>query len=491
MRALLLSAGLGTRLRPITDKIPKCLVPINGKPLIDYWFEQLFQHGIERILVNTHYQSEQVIKHIEQSEYKEFIDIVHEETLLNTGGTLLKNKNYFGKGPLMLAHADNLCICDWNSFIASHQNRHETVAITMMTFDTDKPESCGIVGIDEKSIVVEFYEKKINPPSNRANAAVYIIEPSVVDDLERMEKEKIDFSNDVIPRYMGRIGVYHNDTYHRDIGTLEAYSLAQIESRKLAIPYGLNKEKSDITVFVPCYNEEKNILSTITTIDEAIKDKNIFCEVIICDDASTDNSIKIVNDAVLKFPHLKIRVVTNKKNRGLGFNYFRCSFISNSKYYMLVNGDNVEPAESIAKLISCIGQADMVIPYFGEKDMRTETRKNISRTFSSIVNTITGNNINYYNGPVLHLTSNVKFWRSETVGYGYQAELICRLLHENASYLEVAVANTDRQWGTSKAFSFSNILSVSNSLFHIFWRGLEYNVFRLLTPGVDKVKINE
>ena len=88
---------------------------------------------------------------------------------------------------------------------------------------------------------------------------------------------------------------------------------------------------------------------------------------------------------------------------------------------------------------------------------------------------------------MLHLTDNVKFWRSETVGYGYQAELVCRLLHEGMSFLEVEVVNADREWGTSKAFSFGNILSLSNSLFHIFWRVLEYNVFKLLTPGVDKV----
>ncbi len=241
MKALLLAAGLGTRLRPITDKTPKCLVPINGKPLIDYWFEQLFQHGIERILVNTHYHAEQVINHIEASKYKDRVDIVHEETLLNTGGTLLKNKNYFHNEPFILAHSDNLCICDWNSFIASHQNRHETVAITMMTFDTDKPETCGIVAVDGNSVVVGFYEKMNRPPSNRANAAVYIVEPSVVDDLERMGKTEIDFSNEVIPKYMGRIGVYQNDIYHRDIGTLEAYSLAQVESLELAKLYGLNK----------------------------------------------------------------------------------------------------------------------------------------------------------------------------------------------------------------------------------------------------------
>jgi glycosyltransferase involved in cell wall biosynthesis len=255
----------------------------------------------------------------------------------------------------------------------------------------------------------------------------------------------------------------------------------------LTIPFNLNKEKTDITIFIPCLNEEKNILSVITTIDEALKYKKINCEVIVCDDASTDNSVEIVNDAILHFPQLNIRSVTNKVNRGLGFNYFRCSFAAKSKYYMLISGDDVTPAESIAKLIDCIGQADMIIPHSSKNDNRSKTRQNISRAFSFIINTITGNNINYYNGLVIHLTDNVKFWRSESIGFGYQAELICRLLHERASYLEVEIVNHERKWGTSNAFSLWNIFSVSNSLFHIFLRRLEYDVFKLITPGVAEI----
>ena len=78
MKAILLSAGLGTRLRPITNEIPKCLVPINDQPLIDYWFNLLFEQGIERILLNCFHHAEKVIEHVSQSKWCDKIDIVHE-----------------------------------------------------------------------------------------------------------------------------------------------------------------------------------------------------------------------------------------------------------------------------------------------------------------------------------------------------------------------------------------------------------------------------
>lgn len=97
MRALLLAAGLGTRLYPITRSVPKCLVSIRGRPLIDYWFDHLFASGkFERVLVNTHHLAEQVRDHIAQSPWATHIDLVHESELLGTAGTIKANRGYFG-----------------------------------------------------------------------------------------------------------------------------------------------------------------------------------------------------------------------------------------------------------------------------------------------------------------------------------------------------------------------------------------------------------
>ncbi|OGT22866.1 MAG: mannose-1-phosphate guanylyltransferase [Gammaproteobacteria bacterium RIFCSPHIGHO2_02_FULL_42_13] len=233
MKALLLAAGFGNRLKPITDYVPKCLVPINGKPLLAYWLENLVAAGAQGILINLHYKADQVQAFVDHSPYKTIIKTVYEEELLLTGGTLHKNRDFFGGDDVLMAHADNLCICDFKSFVRSYYERPKNVDMTMMTFKTDNPTSCGVVELDDNNIVVGFYEKVKSPPSHLASGAVYIISSNVLKFLAGLKKEKIDFSTEVIPRFIGHINTFHNDVYHRDIGTLESYALAQIEARGL------------------------------------------------------------------------------------------------------------------------------------------------------------------------------------------------------------------------------------------------------------------
>lgn len=229
MKALLLAAGLGTRLRPLTDHVPKCLVQIHGKPLLGYWLDMLLPNGIDRALINTHYLPEPVRAFVKNSPWVESIDLVHEDELLGTGGTVLKNRSYLQHGPFMLVHADNLTRFDVSAFMAAHASRPAGVDITMMTFYTDAPQSCGIVELDGLGVVRQFHEKVANPPSNFANAAVYIFEPSVIDFLATLNKDVIDISTEVLPAYLGRMHAFHNDNYHRDIGTPESLALAELE----------------------------------------------------------------------------------------------------------------------------------------------------------------------------------------------------------------------------------------------------------------------
>lgn len=226
MRALLLAAGLGTRLRPVTDSIPKCLVPIKGKPLMGYWLEMLNNSGVRPVLVNTHYFADKVKAYIFESQFKRDIHIEFEEELQGTGGTLLKNKSFFQNEPFMVIHGDNLCRFRMDDFLNAHKERPANCLMTMMLFRALNPESCGIVELSDNGVVRAFHEKVSNPPGNLANGAVYIFEPAIFPLLESLGKEKIDLSTEVIPGLLGQIFSYFNDDFHMDIGSLQSLELA-------------------------------------------------------------------------------------------------------------------------------------------------------------------------------------------------------------------------------------------------------------------------
>ncbi|BDA83933.1 mannose-1-phosphate guanylyltransferase [Aureimonas sp. SA4125] len=229
MRALLLAAGLGTRLRPLTLTVPKCLVEIHGRPLLDYWLEHIFSAGIERALINTHWLPDAVRSHVQASHFAGRIDLVYEADLLGTAGTVGANAAWLGDDPFLLVHADNLTDFDVRGFIRRHQQRPSHCAITMLAFRTDVPKTCGILGLDCENVVTSFHEKVENPPGNLANAAVYLCEPEVVRLIRSLRRPVVDFSTEVIPAFMGRILAVETNGYHRDIGSPEALALAERE----------------------------------------------------------------------------------------------------------------------------------------------------------------------------------------------------------------------------------------------------------------------
>ncbi len=226
MKAILLAAGLGTRLRPLTDTIPKCMVPIKGKPLLGIWLERLTNAGIGPFLVNTHYLAEQVESFIQASAYQERVRLVHEKELLGTAGTLIENLDFFQESDGMLIHADNYCLADLSAFEQAHLQRPTECVMTMMTFRTDTPSACGIVELNEQGVVVGFHEKVLNPPGNLANGAVYILSAEL---LERMGQELQavkDFSTEVLQQLVGRIYTYESKEIFIDIGTIKSYEKA-------------------------------------------------------------------------------------------------------------------------------------------------------------------------------------------------------------------------------------------------------------------------
>ena len=225
MKTILLAAGFGTRLYPITKTIPKALVEIKGKPLLEIWLENLAKSNLNQILINTHYMHDKVREFVYKSQYKNKITLTFEEVLLGTAGTLRANIDFIKDDDVLLIHADNYCTCDLLSFINAHNYFSENCTMTMMSFRTKNPQSCGIIEVNDKNIITKFHEKIANPPGNLANGAVYIIKNKLVKEI--VKNKYNDFSIEVIPTQLGKILNYENKDIHIDIGTPEMYKLAQ------------------------------------------------------------------------------------------------------------------------------------------------------------------------------------------------------------------------------------------------------------------------
>lgn len=227
MNALLLAAGLGTRLRPLTDHTPKCLVEIAGRPLLDYWLQDLHSAGVTEFVINTHHLAETVRNYLAEHVLAPAITLAHEENLLGTAGTLLANSDFIKRGTTLVAHADNLCRCPWPEFFQAHKDRPENTWMSMMTFRSEKPSDCGIVELDAFGIVHGFHEKVSNPPGNLANAAVYVVEPEMLEFIQSLGPDVADLSTQVLPLLLGRITTWQNHEILIDIGTPERLAMAR------------------------------------------------------------------------------------------------------------------------------------------------------------------------------------------------------------------------------------------------------------------------
>jgi mannose-1-phosphate guanylyltransferase len=226
LRAFLLAAGKGTRLRPLTDRIPKCLVEIGGRPMLGLWLDALARAGVEDVLVNTHHLADQVRAYVvTRGAQPPRVTLFHEPELLGSAGTVAANRAWIGPGDFLVVYADNLTRFDPRRLIEAHRRRG--ALFTLGLFRAAQPRECGIAELDAEDRVVRFEEKPAHPRSEWANAGIYMVNPAVLDELPA--KVPCDFGYDLLPRLAGRMHGFRIDEPLHDIGTPERLEAARAE----------------------------------------------------------------------------------------------------------------------------------------------------------------------------------------------------------------------------------------------------------------------
>jgi mannose-1-phosphate guanylyltransferase len=226
MKAFLLAAGVGSRLRPITDTTPKCMLAIGDRPLLDLWLDEFDRAGVDEVLVNLHYLPDVVSRHIAARAGPPAVRTFFEPELLGSAGTLLANRDWVQGEDLFLAcYADNLTDFDLQSLVRAHRE-HSSVA-TLTVFHSPNPSSGGVLEVDAAGRVTGFVEKPAEPVSDLVNAGMYAFQPSVLDEIDGGPPRDIGYH--LLPRLVGRARAVPVDGYFRDIGTVDAYHRARQE----------------------------------------------------------------------------------------------------------------------------------------------------------------------------------------------------------------------------------------------------------------------
>ena len=226
MKAFLLAAGVGSRLRPITNTIPKCMAPIGGQPMLDIWLDAFERAGVDEVLVNLHHLPDVVRHHLEQRTGTPVVRTFFEPELLGSAGTLVANRAWVDGEEMFLAcYADNLTDFDLSSLTQRHLE-HGAIA-TLTVFHSEQPSAGGVVELDATGVIVGFEEKPANPVSDLVNAGMYAFHPGVLDELGG--PSPCDIGHDLLPRLVGRAKATPVKGYFRDIGTIDAYERAQRE----------------------------------------------------------------------------------------------------------------------------------------------------------------------------------------------------------------------------------------------------------------------
>ena len=220
-----------------------------------------------------------------------------------------------------------------------------------------------------------------------------------------------------------------------------------------------------ISIIVPALNEEKVVGTVVEQIMERARDRFADYEVILVDDGSTDRTGEIMDRLAARHP--KTRVIHNERNLRFGNAYQRGLRQARFDYVMLLCGDGGLPASSLPPIFEKIGAADIVVPWIVNlKEIKTRSRYLLSRAYTGLLNLLFGLRLHYYNGLPVHRRDLLQAISITSGGFGFQAEILVKLIKSGCTYVEVGV-NGAEETNVSSALRFRNWLSVGRTIAHL------------------------
>jgi len=230
MKAMILAAGEGTRLRPLTARLPKPMVPIVGTPLLERTLTWLSGEGITEAAVNLYHRPQSIPDYFGSEFAGIRLHYFFEGTLRGTAGGVKSAQSVLQDAPFFVIYGDNLISADLPRLAAFHA-KHAGVG-TVALFEHPTPSAAGIVGLDADNRITRFVEK---PPAGKifstlANAGVYVLDPAIFASIP--DNEACDFGRDIFPALLAQdtplygtpLGGYLSDT-----GTPSAYRQANFD----------------------------------------------------------------------------------------------------------------------------------------------------------------------------------------------------------------------------------------------------------------------
>jgi glycosyltransferase involved in cell wall biosynthesis len=223
--------------------------------------------------------------------------------------------------------------------------------------------------------------------------------------------------------------------------------------------------RKTISIIIPALDEEKNISSAIRNVLNVVEQYFDDYEIIVFDDYSKDLTGVIIDEFAKN--NKKIKVVHNTKTMGFAYNYKKGIALAKNDYIAMIPGDNEISLKSIKDIFDKIGQADIIIPYTVNYNIRPLGRRIISKLFTFFMNLLFALKLKYYNGPVVHKKEVIKSIKINSDSFAFQAEILVKLLKLGYSYIEVEMVLNKRKYGKSKAVTLKNILGVLKTIFYL------------------------